>query len=285
MKITCDWHIHSEHSCDEACLPTAQLATQVKEFGILDYGITDHIQTSYNLTDIAASRRSYLLSNPSPRFHFGIEASVISQWEVEEVAAGKAENPVWGIRSGGPVDGPLCIGFTEADIAVYGIEYVIGGTHWPMYVPFERETIIKDYHRQYMFLAQHPLVDIVAHPWWWQGHWASADGKYESEPWFDDFGAIPTSMHDELASAVIQNNKAIEINVGAFLFNPLYPERIKMQYQDYLIYMKSRGVQFSFGSDCHNRNYGSDFNESAKFLEAVGVTDEELWRLPPKTQI
>ena len=72
-----------------------------------------------------------------------------------------------------------------------------------MYVPFELDAVIRDYHRQNMFLALHPLVTIVAHPWWWMGHWADGEGNYPAEPWLDDFACIPRSMHDEFAAATV----------------------------------------------------------------------------------
>ena len=45
-----------------------------------------------------------------------------------------------------------------------------------MYIPYERQAVIRDYHRQNMFLATHPLVNIIAHPWWWSGRWAVRPG-------------------------------------------------------------------------------------------------------------
>ena len=94
----------------------------------------------------------------------------------------------------------------------------LAGTHWPMYVPLEREAVIRDYHRQNMFLATHPLVDIVAHPWWWMGHWMDRDGNFPAEPWFDDFDVIPRSMHQEFAAAA----KSITLRLKSIL-QP-YPE-------------------------------------------------------------
>jgi len=281
MKITSDWHIHSEHSCDDACLPIADLVKESVERGILDLGVTDHIHTFYNLPDIAASRKAYLATNHSVHFHFGVEAGCQSQWEIDEIKAGRCANPIYGIREGGPAWGQLALGLTEEDIAEYSIEYVVAGTHWPMYAPFNREDIIRDYHRQNMFLMEHPLVNIVAHPWWWMGHWADENGCFNAEPWFDDFGVIPTSMHDEFAAASIQLGKVIEINLEAMLLSPVYPENFKQQYAEYLAYLKSRRVKLSIGSDCHNRHYDINFEKAGEMLEAVGINDEELWRLPP----
>ena len=282
MTITSDWHIHSRNSCDSACITVSDLIRMAADKGIRDYGLTDHLQTPYNLPDVAASRKEFLENSPSPRFHFGVEISCVSRWEIDEIATGAHDAPVYGLRSGGPANGPLAVGLRSEDIEAYHIEYVVAGAHWPMYVPMEREAVIRDYHRQNMFLATHPLVDIVAHPWWWHGHWQGDDGSYSSEPWFDDFNSIPESMHDELAAAAIEHDTVIEINIAAILLNSRYPEHFKLQYMDYLAGLKSQGVKLSTGSDCHSAEYKTDFDAAAVMLDSVGIGDEDLWRLPPR---
>jgi len=281
--ITSDWHTHSRNSCDGACIPVAHLLARAEEKGITDLGLTDHLHTPYNLPDLAASRREYLACDPSPRFHFGVEVSCMSQWELDEIAAGRTENPVYGLREGGPAGGALAIGLTAEDVEAYGIEYVVGGTHWPLYVPLEREAVIRDYHRQNLFLAAHSLVDIVAHPWWWMGKWQDADGRYRTDPWLDDLGKIPASMHDEFAAAVCEHQTVVEINLEAILLTGCYPEAFKRQYLDYLAGLKARGVVLCVGSDCHDADYYTDFVAAADMLESVGIAESDLWCLPPRS--
>ena len=282
MIITSDWHIHSRNSCDGACMTVSELIRQTSKKGICDFGLTDHIHTPFNLPDLAASRKEFLACPPSPRFHFGVEVSCVSQWEIDEVATGKYNAPVYGLRSGGTANGPLAIGLTAEDIETYQIECVVGGTHWPMYVPMEREAVIRDFHRQNMFLATHPLVDIVAHPWWWHGHWQDSEGRYSAEPWLDDFNRIPKSIHDEFATAAIEHDTVVEINIQAMLLNSSYPERFKQQYLKYLAELKSQGVKLCTGSDCHSAHYEVDFETASLMLDSVSIKDEELWRLPQK---
>lgn len=282
MNFRSDWHIHTGNSCDDACLPIATLLTRAAELGIQDFGISDHLYTPFNWPDIEASRRDFLAHPRSGRFHFGIEASCVSQWEIDEVATGRHKDPTYGIREGGPPGAPLAIALTREQIEATEIEYVIGGVHWPMYVPFEREPIIREFHRQNMFLATHPLVTIVAHPWWWHGHWQEPDGRYITDPWLDDFQKIPQSIHDEFAAAVRQHGKVVEINLYAMLLNAHYPETFKYQYLDYIAGLKARGVALSIGSDCHNANYNIAFDKAARLLDSVGITDADLWVLPPR---
>ena len=282
MNITSDWHIHSRNSCDGACMAVADLICGAEKKGVLDFGLTDHVHTPYNFPDIDNSRKEYLAIHPSPRFHFGVEVSCVSQWELDQIASGRYEDPVYGLRSGGPVGGSLAIGMNREDVERYEIEYLVGGTHWPMYAPLERESVIRDYHRQNIFLATHPLIDIVAHPWWWMGHWADDDGNFTAEPWFDDFGAIPGSMHDEFAAAAVDHGTLVEINLSANLLNPHYPKHFVRQYLDYLAELKSRGVRLCVGSDCHSARYEIDFETTSLMLESVGIDGVDLWSFPPR---
>lgn len=282
MPITSDWHVHSRNSCDEAALPVADLVAQAAQHGITDFALTDHLHTPYNLPDIAASRREFLASRPHPRFHFGIEVSSVSQWELDEIAAGKHLKPTYGVRSGGPPGAAPAIALTEQHTAAYGIEFVVAGTHWPLYVPFEREAIIRDYHRQNLFLATHPLVDIVAHPWWWMGHWQDSDGRYTTDPWFDDFRRIPSSLHDEFAAAAREHGTVVEINIGAMILNMTYTDRFRRQYLDYLAELRAKGVTLCVGSDCHSAQYGPDLETACRMLEWVGIRNGDLWKLPPR---
>lgn len=274
-----DWHIHSRNSCDGACMAVADLVREAEAAEIRDYGLTDHVHTPYNLPDIARSRTEYLDSDPPASFHFGVEVSCVSQWEIDEIAGGEYENPVYGLREGGEPGCALAIGIGSEDLETYGIEYVVGGTHWPMYVPMEREAVIRDYHRQNMFLATHPLVDIVAHPWWWMGHWKDGKGHYPAEPWFDDFGAIPASMHNEFSAAATAHGTAVEINLSANLLNPHYPAHFAGQYLDYLAELQSQGVKLSIGSDCHSEHYEIDFATVEEMLQRAGIADA-FWGLP-----
>ena len=282
MTINSDWHIHSRNSNDVASMSMAQIIRQTEARGIIDYGITDHMHTPFNKPDIVNSRKEFEESGASPHFHFGVEASCVSQWEISEIAKGRCDNPVRGIRTGGPANGPFAIGLTEKDIQEYSIEYVLGAVHWPIYVPPERETIIRHYHAQNMFLVSHPLVDIIAHPWWWRGHWQDSAGNYRAEPWFDDFNHIPKSMHNEFAAAACEYETVVEINLDAILLNHRYPDRFKQQYLEFMAELKLSGVKLCVGSDCHMADYGIDFEAASKMLVQVGITNEDLWKLPPR---
>ncbi|MBF0244489.1 MAG: hypothetical protein HQL31_04375 [Planctomycetes bacterium] len=300
--IKADWHIHSRNSCDcrAGSMPTtmAETVSTIEASGICDYGITDHLHTQWNLPDIVQSRREFDSLPPSPRRHFGIEVSSVSKWEIEEIASGRHAEPVYGLRFGGPEGAEPAIGLVPEDIIRFGIEYVVGGTHWPLYAPLEREPVIRDYHRQNLFLACHPLVTIVAHPWWWMGHWKDSDGAYRSGPWLDDFDIIPKSMHEEFAFAAVGHGKIVEINLYAMLLNKDYPMAFRKQYCEYLAGLKAAGVTLSIGSDHHSQHRvyaereehinangvseANSFDVAEAMLAEVGICDRDLWRLPPR---
>ncbi len=58
--ITSDWHIHSRNSydCRKGQFPAtmAETIAAAQAAGVTDLGITDHLNTAYNLPDIAAAR-------------------------------------------------------------------------------------------------------------------------------------------------------------------------------------------------------------------------------------
>lgn len=268
MIIKDDWHIHSEHSCDGACMKMEDLVRGASEKGIKRFGITDHIHTQFNYPDIVNSKKAYE-KNRSDNFIFGVEVSCVSKWELDKVKAGATGNLTYGIREGGPAGGELAIAINEEYIAEHNIKFVVGGTHWPMYVDHSSKALIEDYQRQNMFLSQQKLVNIVAHPWWCLGPCENS--------WIKDFSMIPRSMHEEFARSCIENKKLVEINLSAMLLNWRYSDKFIQDYIDYLVLLKEYGVKFSIGSDCHNEFYDIDFQKSSDMLEAAGFNSEDLY--------
>ena len=280
MQITSDWHIHSTNSYD-GHLPMPRLIEQASEKGVTEFGVADHLSTPMQSADIVDARREFLSLGPVEGFHFGVEVSTMSKWELETIARDGVGDRNFGIREGGPEDDEPAITLSTEDAEAYGLEYVIGGVHWPLYVPWEPQAVILSYHRQNMFLATHPLVTIIAHPWWFSGHWADADGRMTGLPWFDDFhGRIPKSMQDELSSALMASGKVVEINLDAIVLNPQYTEHFKKDYFEYMGFLKGRGIKFSIGSDCHLADYRDlDLARAEAFLTEVGIVDDDIWRL------
>jgi histidinol phosphatase-like PHP family hydrolase len=259
------------------------LVTGAAKRGIVDFGVSDHLTTPKQFEDIDNSRAEFLTIPNSGHFHFSVEISTLSKWEIEKMESEGCGDRNFGIREGGPTDAEPSTVLTPEIYEKYGFAYVVGGVHFPLYVPWERDAVIRSYHRQNMHLATHPLITIVAHPWWFCGHWQNSDGIYDGDPWFDNFsGRIPRSMHDEFAAAVIENEKKVEINIDSFVVNPMFTDTFKRDYGDFLADLKSRGATFSIGSDCHEEQYEVNFEKAEAYLDDIGITEEDLWCYKPE---
>ena len=287
MAITSDWHIHTKCSCDSACMEFEDLINEAKRLGITDFGVSDHYHTRIQEADIAASRKEYekaLESHPEllGHFHFGIEATVISQWEVEKIARGEYdETPVYGFRSGGPKNAPVMFDFDEEFLKKYKIDYVIAGMHWPMYCDTDLNSVLKEYHRQYMFAATHPLTDILAHYLWcdiglFRYHFNLPD--YENP--FYDFSVIPNSMKDELKAALLENNVAYELNFGMFFSNKFSPRSVDA-YLSYAAELQESGIKLSMGSDSHAPRLSDkcDYKALDEKCKKFGIKTSEFYCL------
>ena len=273
MKINRDWHIHTESSCDSACLKTEDLVIEAEQLGLYDYGISDHVHTSVNFPDIVNSKKNYdncIAKNPDliGSFHFGVEVSCVSEWELDKICKGNCtEEPIYGLRDGGPRNAKPAIAVDREYIEKMGIEYVIGGVHWPLYCEVDKNSLIKDYHRQAMFLAEHKNVNIFAHYLWWNSY--TYAGKKNP---FADFGDIPASMKQELAIALKENNCAFEVNLQTMLLSPDLTDKFKHEYLEYVAEIQSKGVMLSIGSDCHKLHLTEvDFEISSQMIESVGI--------------
>lgn len=280
MRLKTDWHIHTRHSpCGWGEASLARLAADASAAGLTAIGVTDHLHCAMNEPTLRACRSEYDSLRCDMEVHFGVEVTAIRKWDLERNDSLGMDGNISGFHTGGPADGELTIHLPNAFRNELKIEYVIGGTHNTLDAPMRRGAIIRCFHRQNMFLACREEVDIVAHPWWWVHGWKNADGTFTGEPWFDDFRAIPRSMHDEFASAVLENDKAVEINGGAIFLTPRYTEHFKMQYLDYLLGLKAAGVRFAVNTDAHCPGYPAERVERfIPYLEKLDLDPDSLWR-------
>lgn len=286
MAIKSDWHIHTKHSCDSACMEYETLVSEMKKLGIKDYGVSDHYHTRIQEADIAASRKDYeatMEKHPEleGHFHFGIEATIISKWEVDKIARGDYKGvPTYGFRTGGPANAPVTFDFDEEFLDKYKIEYVVSGMHWPMYCDTDLQSVLKEYHRQYMFAATHPYTKILAHYLWFDLNlftkvWNLPNYK---DP-FLDFSVIPQGMKSELKAAMSENNVAFELNSG--FFGNAYPEHFLSSYLDWVSELQSSGVQISMGSDCHTEKVSDrcDYSKIDELCTKHGINTSDFFCL------
>ena len=283
MKIRQNLHIHSQHSCDSACATLADIQKEMLSCGMKEFGISDHLHTHYNLCDIQGAKNAFFCAERPASFHFGIEVSSVSQWECEQIAAGnyekKGDDPVYGLRFvDGPANSPAQIGITAEEIKELGIEYVIAGVHWPLYSIADREHAWEDYFNQMLAMVKNPLVTILAHPWDSVEH--AAGGWFKSRDVKDiDYGAIaelPQEYNDKLMNALLEYDKAAEINLG--VLNSLrLPEVCRKKYWNMLEQWREAGVKFTFGTDQHAaHNDPAVLGASELLLDFYGFKDEDI---------
>jgi histidinol phosphatase-like PHP family hydrolase len=278
MKIRWDWHIHSHHSpCGKPGATLERIQREARQAGMEHAGVADHLNCRLNEPAVLAGRAEYDALPDKEGFHFGVELTCIRRWDLEENDRRGKEGNIYGFQDGGPPDGELTVHLPDAVRKRLRPDYVIAGAHSPLNAPLERRAVIRQHHRQHMFLVTHPLVDVLGHPFWWNGPWQDEEGNYSGLPWFDDFGAVPKTMHMELAAAARQNGVAIEINPGGIFLNRRFPEDFKRQYWYFLAFMKEEGVKFSFASDSHVDGYEDRLPSIQEGIDNLGLTEDDVW--------
>lgn len=277
MIIHSDWHIHSLASYD-AKLPLETIANTAHEYGFRRLGITDHA----NFNDVKFTQdlhhSAQIVSEfqtQEPRLVLGVELTPIELPLFRHIeATGTRDGYVAPIQ-----DTPYGIELaqTKQQLMDLGVRYAIGAAHWRVDVPNRNllpqdlEPNIREWHRQQMWLACDERVTILGHPWY--------HGK---QLWYEDFSAIPLSMHHELGAALKENHKYAECN-GSF-FTAGHSERFRRQYAEFLRLLFEMGVPITYGSDAHN-TYPPLHQATEEQLTAVGFADgdivevreEDLW--------
>lgn len=295
--FTSDWHIHTEASYD-ATLPYEELITRAKELGIEEFGITDHVNYPFMEKHLRISKDMFKrkmrqhADNP-PKMHFGVELTTMSAFQTKyslehawdlypPLLAGMHPEFVEGFGTHDPElvrlsheqAEPLVLALTEEQIRKNKVEYVIAAAHMVFNVPAEQKALIQHWHDQQMLCATDSRVDVVGHPWWapWSPelHFITIEkGAWPKElAWFDDFGVIPQSMHDEFAAALLQYDKCAEIN-SSFFTTTWFDDKFKHQYAEYMRMLFEKGVRITTGTDAHD-SYEDVQEVSARYLGAVG---------------
>jgi histidinol phosphatase-like PHP family hydrolase len=216
----------------------------------------------------------------------------MAKWECDAIKNGQYEylgdDPIYGLRFNQPpkdADFSPFIDIDEEMIKRFGIEYTIAGTHWPLALPNSLAEACEDLYTQMMYLAKHPLVDILAHPWYplqvahnwrdWQG--------LGSLPKFDksivDFSVltkIPDWMNEDIGKALVENNTCAEIN-SSVLNEYRCPSEYRNARWKTLTLWKEMGVKFTFGTDLHAAHtVNADIAACELLLDLYGFTEDDI---------
>ena len=279
--IYSDWHIHTDASYD-AKLPLETLIAAAKAQGLRGFGIADHL--NYNdekfWGDIRKSSENYhRLKETYPQMRLGVELTPVAKPYYDYIArTGTRDGYVPPVQSE-----PYAIELagTKEELMALGVQYAVGASHWRVDVPDmelkdSAEAQINEWHRQQMYLACDERVTILGHPW------------ACNDLWFHDFTIVPSSMHDELAAALLENGKYAECNVGMFTAGDTM-EKFRNQYAEFLRFLFERGIPITYGSDCHGNPDGSYPDKrmgAIAYLEKFGfkdgdfseLSDDKLWK-------
>ena len=275
-KVKSDWHIHTEYSCDSACITMEDLVNEQKENGITDFGVTDHLHSLRQESDILNSQKAFdeiLEKHPDlkGRFHFGVEASVMSKWDLDNIKAGINIH-----RRECPKEGAIpTFAFNDEFLDKYNIEYVVAGVHWQLHRHTTKQGVINEYFRQYMYAATHPNVDVLAHFLWWN-HW---EKDVDSNP-FIDMDVITPSMRSELECALKENNVAFEVNAGLICLEyDVVNESCADQYLSYLKELQDKGIALSMGTDLHARHILGKYDHPNELFDKYKIDVDKFWKI------
>ena len=285
--ITSDWHIHTHCSCDSASLQFETLIKEAKENGITDFGVSDHYHTRINEPDIAASRKEYeavIAAHPELKghFHFGIEATLVSEWEVEKIKNKEYHTlPEYGMRVGGPAHAPVIFDMDDEFMEKYKLDYVVAGMHWPMYCQLDLQSMLKEYHRQYMYAVTHPYTTILAHYLWFDSSLFRGFYNLNLPNPFADFSVVPLSMLEELKAAMLEYNTAFELNIPSFIHAKHISDSFKDAYFAWAAELQRSGVVLAIGSDVHAPSMltRSAYDSTEQFLQKYGIDTTKLFCL------
>ena len=273
--IFSDWHIHSEYSYD-ASNKLETIAENAKEHGLKWVGITDHL--NYNdksfIGDLTASANAVKEAQEKyPYMVLGVELTTVPLPELQYCAkTGTREGYVEPIT-----DKPYEVGLalSKEELKKFGVRYAVAAAHWDLSVPVAQrkeqsiDNVIKDWHRQQMWLAVDERTTILAHPWYHGG-----------SIWYEDFSVIPRSMNDELASALKQNGKHVECN-SHFFHTKKATEKFKNQYAEFLRELFEKGLKITYGSDAHN-SYSNNKLNVEDYLKKAGFKTGDIYDLTEK---
>lgn len=269
MIIHSDWHIHTEASYD-ASLPLRQILHAAAQLGIDKLGITDHLNFNDHsfVGDLHRSVRDVqALQAEFPQLVMGVELTPIEKPEFDYIAKTGTREGYIPPATDKPYDIELAL--TKEELRALGVRYAVGGAHWRVDVPYAKQlpvdldAIIREWHRQQLWLACDERVTILAHPWY--------NGR---ALWYEDFSMIPRSMKTELAAALKENGKYVECNEGV-LCDKRTTELFRHQYAEFMRELFEMGIPVTYGSDSHSV-YAPDVKEMEHYLLSAGFRDGDI---------
>lgn len=129
-----------------------------------------------------------------------------------------------------------------------------------------------------MKTLENPLLDVLVHPFWFSRKTVE---QRPAEFWEKLLLAVPDKMIRSWAVAGADNRCAIEVNAHAVFFHPLFSDRFKRLYVEFLKKLADSGALFAVGSDAHDINTLGQSFYAEGILHGLGVSKEQIW-MPEK---
>jgi len=244
-----DFHMHTEG------MDIADLIERADEIGLEMMGISDHLNfergtledVPENLKVFRRNRRYLEATEPPVPVFFGVEVHIMD-------TAGFH---------------PLTTEIREE----FRFDYTIGGLHGVYGTWTSHREIVDVCHKLLLRAMADPLLDVLAHPYWFPTRAMEACGL----PMLPDLSMVPESYIIELAEVSRETDTALEVNACAIFSNPSYSDRFKKDYRGFLVALDDLGVTFSIGSDAHSVPYVGESRVAREVLMEIGVTEDRIW--------
>lgn len=248
MHVGSDYHIHTKYlKCADETMTISNILESCGKLGRTSIGITDHLNNRESLPSHFEIKKDIEKSTTSIEVFFGVEVGLLNE---------KGEIP-----------------YNEKIRDMAGFKFAIGGAHEIYIKNYDIDELIKSRHEDYCRLAANPLIDVIAHPWWFR----KRDFGKKEFPLFDDMAVIPKNFTLEFASIARANKTAVEINPRAIFCNPDYSNKFKWQYKKYLKQLNEEGVMFSIGSDAHTINDLQGIKIAEEICDEIGISKQNIW--------
>lgn len=243
-----DMHLHTTYlGCADETMSVEAIVRECERLGVTALGITDHLNSLDKLEKHVPIKADLMQADTPIDLYFGVELNFMEE--------------------GGE------FAFNAEVKEEYGFQFAIGGIHSLYVEEYDLKRIVDIQHRHHIKACQDPLLDVLVHPYWFSP-W---EFKKKDFPLPETMEYVPKSYVRELGQVAKETGTAIEINGGANLRNPHYPDGYAESYVEYLAVIAEEGALFAVGSDAHTVKRLEDIEACWRTVEALGLPSERIW--------
>lgn len=243
-----DYHIHTTYlGCANSTMTVLAIIAECERIGVTSLGITDHLNSFDKLPLHKPIRQDIEALDTSINVYFGVELNFTG---CDQKFA-----------------------FDAATRDELGFQFAIGGIHGSYLDEYDVAKMVEIQHRHHLATCADPLVDILAHPYFF------SKGEFDKKgwPWFDSMKPVPAKYARELGQAARDSGTAIEINACANIVSSANNEQYVEEYIEYLSIVAAEGPMFSTGSDAHDINQLKYVGNVWDVASRLGLTEDRIW--------